>query len=50
MNEIVRFARSSSHPVSSEALPSQLEIEQSPRRFLSQLRNGQIGRHRFLRI
>ena len=29
MNELVRFARSSSHSVSSEAVPSQLEIEQS---------------------
>lgn len=34
MNELVRFARSSSHPVSSEAVPSQLEIEQSFREVL----------------
>ena len=34
MNELVRFARSSSHSVSSEAVPSQLEIEQSFREVL----------------
>ena len=34
MNELVRFARSSSHLVSSEAVPSQLEIEQSFREVL----------------
>lgn len=34
MNELVRCARSSSHPVSSEAVPSQLEIEQSFREVL----------------
>ena len=34
MNELVRFARSSSHSVSSEGVPSQLEIEQSFREVL----------------
>ena len=34
MNEIVRFPRSCSHSVSSQAVPSQLEIEQSFREIL----------------
>jgi GTP cyclohydrolase I len=34
MNELVRFARSSSHSATPEAVPSQLEIEQSFRDIL----------------